>query len=93
MLTITVSPISIRASSVAEAMWAVSTTLLARASSSSLGLMPFAVLEHVERRARQVPALDAGDQRLLVDQLRPRDIDHEGVLPHPPEPLGDSRMW
>ncbi len=83
MLTITFSPMSMRPSSVAEPMCGSSTTLPSRASLRELRIDRRLVLEHVEARAGDArPAAIMPDQRVLVDHLAARGVDHVGLRAH-----------
>ena len=76
MLTMTFSPMSIRPSIVAEPMCGSSTTL---SRPSSFGIDRGLVLEHVQPGAGDLAVGQHPGQRILVDHLAARRVDHDGV--------------
>ena len=71
---ITFSPMSMRPSIVAEPMCGSSTTL--RGSFSELRVHRGLVLEHVEAGAGELARRQHAGQRVLVDHLAARGVDH-----------------
>ena len=92
MLMMTLSPMSMRPSMVAEPMCGSSTTLPSVASWTKALVHRRLVFEHVKTGTRQPALLERLDQRVLVDDAAAGGIDDIGTGLHQLEPAAERKV-